>query len=124
VPVFEASSAVLVEDAQLVMLSSPVDADEHAGLQVGLSITDLLMLREATLRPVVPVAHPGARGTTPTGRFAANERLDEVRRRVQNATLGHRGRKADPLYRTCWSWPMNASTTAPASSATYYPRAG
>jgi hypothetical protein len=31
---------------------------------------------------------------------AANERLDEVRRRVQNETLGHRGRKADPLYRT------------------------
>jgi transposase len=30
----------------------------------------------------------------------ANQRLDEVRRRVQNATLGHRGRKADPLYRS------------------------
>jgi transposase len=30
----------------------------------------------------------------------ANERLDEVRRRVQNQTLGHRGRKSDPLYRT------------------------
>jgi hypothetical protein len=30
----------------------------------------------------------------------ANERLDEVRRRVQNATLGHRGHKADPLYRS------------------------
>jgi len=29
----------------------------------------------------------------------ANERLDEVRRRVQNDTLGHRGRKDDPLYR-------------------------
>ncbi len=29
----------------------------------------------------------------------ANQRLDEVRRRVQNETLGHRGRKADPLYR-------------------------
>jgi len=25
--------------------------------------------------------------------------LDEVRRRVQNDTLGHRGRKTDPLYR-------------------------
>ena len=25
--------------------------------------------------------------------------LDEVRRRVQNQTLGHRGRKDDPLYR-------------------------
>ncbi|WP_420612458.1 ISL3 family transposase [Candidatus Spongiisocius sp.] len=29
----------------------------------------------------------------------ANQRLDEVRRRVQNETLGHRGRKHDPLYR-------------------------
>ena len=29
----------------------------------------------------------------------ANEALDEVRRRVQNQTLGHRGRKDDPLYR-------------------------
>jgi transposase len=30
----------------------------------------------------------------------ANERLDEVRRRVQNQTLGHRGHKHDPLYRS------------------------
>jgi transposase len=30
----------------------------------------------------------------------ANQRLDEVRRRVQNDTLGHRGRKHDPLYRS------------------------
>jgi transposase len=29
----------------------------------------------------------------------ANAALDEVRRRTQNDTLGHRGRKADPLYR-------------------------
>ena len=29
----------------------------------------------------------------------ANSRLDEVRCRVQNETLGHRGRKDDPLYR-------------------------
>ncbi|MGC8462038.1 MAG: ISL3 family transposase, partial [Candidatus Dormibacteria bacterium] len=29
----------------------------------------------------------------------ANSKLDECRRRVQNATLEHRGRKADPLYR-------------------------
>jgi transposase len=28
-----------------------------------------------------------------------NTALDEVRRRVQNQTLGHRGRKHDPLYR-------------------------
>jgi len=29
----------------------------------------------------------------------ANDRLDECRRRVQNETMGHRGRKTDPLYR-------------------------
>lgn len=29
----------------------------------------------------------------------ANRCLDKVRRRVQNETLGHRGRKGDPLYR-------------------------
>jgi transposase len=29
----------------------------------------------------------------------ATHRLDEVRRRVQNETVGHRGRKTDPLYR-------------------------
>lgn len=29
----------------------------------------------------------------------ANQTIDEVRRRVQNQTLGHRGRKGDPLYR-------------------------
>ena len=29
----------------------------------------------------------------------ANSKVDEVRRRVQNETLGHRGRKTDPLYR-------------------------
>ena len=28
----------------------------------------------------------------------ANERLDQARRRTQNETLGHRGRKGDPLY--------------------------
>jgi transposase len=30
----------------------------------------------------------------------ANAVVDQVRRRVQQATLGHRGRKRDPLYRT------------------------
>ncbi len=29
----------------------------------------------------------------------ANTKLDECRRRVQNETMGHRGRKTDPLYR-------------------------
>ncbi len=30
----------------------------------------------------------------------ANSKLDECRRRVQNETVGHRGRKHDPLYRS------------------------
>jgi transposase len=30
----------------------------------------------------------------------ANSKLDECRRRVQNETLGHRGYKSDPLYRS------------------------
>jgi len=30
----------------------------------------------------------------------ANSRVDECRRRVQNETLGHRGRKDDPLYKS------------------------
>ncbi|HEX5365671.1 MAG TPA: transposase, partial [Acidimicrobiales bacterium] len=30
----------------------------------------------------------------------ANSKLDECRRRVQQDTLGHRGRKSDPLYRS------------------------
>ena len=29
----------------------------------------------------------------------ANDRIDEMRRRVQNEVYGHRGRKDDPLYR-------------------------
>jgi transposase len=28
-----------------------------------------------------------------------NSKMDECRRRVQNETVGHRGRKGDPLYR-------------------------
>ena len=51
----------------------------------------------------------GRRNRRPQGRTAlrlrpllirlANDKLDECRRRVQNETLGHRGRADDPLYR-------------------------
>jgi transposase len=34
----------------------------------------------------------------------ANQAVDECRRRVQNETLGHRGRKADPPYRPDDAW--------------------
>jgi len=35
----------------------------------------------------------------PVRSHLANTKLDECRRRVQNETMGHRGRKDDPLYR-------------------------
>ena len=44
--------------------------------------------------------HPPQDGQGAPGRsHLANSKLDECRRRVQNETLGHRGRKDDPLYR-------------------------
>ncbi len=42
---------------------------------------------------------PRGRHRAPVRPHLAGEKLDEVRRRVQNETLGHRGWKADPLYR-------------------------
>jgi transposase len=35
----------------------------------------------------------------PARSHLANSKLDECRRRVQNDTVGHRGRKGNPLYR-------------------------
>ena len=49
----------------------------------------------------------------------ANTTLDECRRRVQNETLGHRGRKTDPLYR-CRRLviaPTNGSASRPHEAA-------
>ena len=44
--------------------------------------------------------HPPQDGQGAPGRsHLANSKLDECRRRVQNETMGHRGRKDDPLYR-------------------------
>ena len=44
--------------------------------------------------------HPPKDGQgAPDRSHLANQKLDECRRRVQNETLGHRGRKDDPLYR-------------------------
>ena len=44
--------------------------------------------------------HPPKRRQGAPGRsHLAGSKLDECRRRVQNETLGHRGHKADPLYR-------------------------
>ncbi len=44
---------------------------------------------------------PQKRGKgAPARSHLANQRLDEVRRRVQHETLGHRGHKDDPLFRS------------------------
>ncbi|MCP5030947.1 MAG: transposase, partial [Actinomycetia bacterium] len=43
---------------------------------------------------------PKGRQGAPGRPHLANQRLDDVRRRVQNETLGHRGRRDDPLYRS------------------------
>ena len=49
------------------------------------------------------VRHHGARRVQVADPFRliklANQKIDECRRRVQNETMGHRGRKTDPLYR-------------------------
>ena len=43
---------------------------------------------------------PKDRQGAPGRSHLANTALDECRRRVQNETCGHRGRKDDPLYRS------------------------
>jgi transposase len=47
----------------------------------------------------------------------ANTMLDEVRRRIQNETLGHRGRKGDPLYRARRKLVMGADRHTEESTA-------
>jgi hypothetical protein len=49
---------------------------------------------------VVPLGHATAVVDHFHAIKLANAVVDQVRRRVQQATLGHRGRKRDPLYRT------------------------
>jgi transposase len=66
-----------------------------AGIEFG--VLDLSGPYRATFDTMLPHAHQVA---DPFHLVRlANQRLDEVRRRVQNATLGHRGHKHDPLYR-------------------------
>jgi transposase len=64
-------------------------------------------IRHVVIDPYQPYATAVARGL-PGARLVvdhfhvirlANAALDEVRRRTQQTTTGHRGRKADPLYR-------------------------
>ena len=80
------------------------------------AVTDWLAVEAGTVagrdpprrdRPLPALRHRGRR-PLPDARLVvdhfhvirlANTALDEVRRRVQHTTLGHRGRKDDPLYR-------------------------
>lgn len=60
-------------------------------------VLDLSGPYRATFDTMLPTAHQVA---DPFHLIKlANQRVDEVRRRVQNQTLGHRGHKNDPLYR-------------------------
>jgi len=66
--------------------------DPHAGYRVGL-LTGFADRTERGLpAPVVVVDHFHAIKL-------ANTTIDDIRRRVQQDTLGHRGRSGDPLYR-------------------------
>jgi transposase len=46
----------------------------------------------------------------------ANSKLDECRRRVQNETLGHRGHRDDPLYRSAVFSPRATNASTPGRS--------
>ncbi len=81
--------------ADLRRWSTNADPDWLAGVEV--VATDLAESFRAGLSPHLDHA---TRVADPFHVVrVANRCVDQVRRRVQNDTLGHRGRKADPLYR-------------------------
>jgi transposase len=80
----DVSSWLSVKTKDFLKAISTVACDLHEGYRVGLHPH----LDHAT--QVADPFHVVA---------AANRCLDQVRRRVQNETLGHRGRKDDPLYK-------------------------
>ncbi len=81
--------------ADLRRWTKNADGDWLAGIQV--VATDLAESFRAGLSPKLDHA---VRVADPFHVVRVGNRcLDKVRRRVQNQTLGHRGRKADPLYR-------------------------
>lgn len=81
--------------ADLRRWTASVDAEWLAGIEV--VATDLAESFRAGLSPHLDHATRVADPFHVVG--VGNRCLDRVRRRVQNETLGHRGRKADPLYR-------------------------
>lgn len=72
-------------------------ADPHWLGHIGVVATDLAESYRAGLSPHLDHARRVADPFHVVR--VANRCLDKVRRRVQNDTLGHRGRKHDPLYR-------------------------
>jgi len=81
--------------ADLRRWCSQADADWLAG--IGVVATDLAESYRSGLSPHLDHA---SRVADPFHVVrAANRCVDQVRRRVQNEQLGHRGRKHDPLYR-------------------------
>lgn len=81
--------------ADLRRWTTNADADWIAGIEV--VATDLAESFRAGLSPKLDHA---TRVADPFHVVRVGNRcLDKVRRRVQNETLGHRGRKVDPLYR-------------------------
>ena len=65
--------------------------------QIRWAVLDLSGPYRAAFDTAIPDAHQVADPFHVVG--LGNTALDEVRRRVQNQTLGHRGHKHDPLYR-------------------------
>ena len=81
--------------ADLRRWTANADPDWLAGIEV--VATDLAESFRAGLSP--GLAHARRVADPFHVVRVANRCLDQVRRRVQNETLGHRGRKHDPLYR-------------------------
>ena len=73
------------------------ERDERWLAGIGVVTTDLAESYRAGLEP--HLAHARRVADPFHVVRVANRCLDTVRRRVQNETLGHRGRKGDPLYR-------------------------
>jgi hypothetical protein len=84
------------------MRRNAMDLDEWleswpAEWKTAVTVSDLHEPVPGHVRTPPGTRHPG-RGPLPR-RGRRTRAVDAVRRRVQNETLGHRGRKDDPLYR-------------------------
>lgn len=90
--------ADIVADRNAAAVTNWVDSQpDHVTAGVSVVVSDMSSAYSKALRQAFPDA------VYVVDRFhvvqAGNRCVDECRRRVQNETEGHRGRKADPLYR-------------------------